>query len=101
MEGQEKRPIITDRLVIPLAGVVGAFLVIAPGLFWASNLTARVDNQDQIIADLKGRLQRSEDTTSRDSTRLAVVETNYTTVLSSLTEIKISLRKLEERFNLK
>jgi len=99
MEG--KTPLLADRIAIPLASVVGAFLVIAPGIMWASNLNARVDSQDQEMVDLKARIQRSEDTTVRDGTRITVVETNYATVLSTLSEIKSSLEKIETRFNLR
>lgn len=98
---EEKRPILTDRLVMPVAAAVAAFLVIAPGIMWASNLTTRANSQEQQISELKARLSKIEDDGQRDGTRLAVVEANYASVLQTLTEIKISLKKLEDRFNLK
>lgn len=98
---EEKRSILTDRLAVPLAAVVGAFLVIAPGIMWASNLTTRINIQDQEIAEMKSRIQRSEDLNNGNGTRLAVVEANYASVLATLVEIKQSLDKIETRFNLK
>jgi septal ring factor EnvC (AmiA/AmiB activator) len=98
---EEKRSILSDRLVVPLTAVISAFLVISPGIFWASNLTTRVNSQDRQIAELNTRIQANEDDDLRDNIRLTVVETNYASVLQTLTEIKVSLKKLEERFNLK
>lgn len=94
-----RKNVLTDRLVMPVAAVVSAFLVIAPGIMWASNLTARINAQDQMIAEMKIRLQRSEDDSVRDSTRLTVVETNYATVLTTLGDIKRSLEKIEGKFS--
>lgn len=101
MSSEDKRPILADRLVVPVAAAVAAFLVIAPGVMWASNLTTRANVQDQEIIELKTRITKVEDEGQRDGTRLAVVEANYASVLQTLTEIKISLKKLEDRFNLK
>lgn len=98
---EEKRPILTDRLVMPVAAAVAAFLVIAPGIMWASNLTTRINVQDQEMTEIKARLQRAEDSSQRDTTRLAIVETNYASVLATLTEIKASLKKIEDRFDVR
>lgn len=97
----EKRMFTTEKLVVPIAAVVAAFVFITPAIMWASNLTTRMNIQDQVITDLKTRLQHDEDTASRDSTRTAVLEANYAMVLSTLSEIKQSLEKIETRFNLR
>lgn len=97
----EKRLLTTERLVVPIAAVIAAFVFITPGIMWAANITTRMNIQDQAISDLKTRLQRDEDMTAKDSTRTAVLEANYATVLSTLSDIKQSLEKIETRFNLR
>jgi hypothetical protein len=98
---EEKKPVFVERLAVPLVAVVGAIIVLAPAFFWASNLSTHADVQSQEINELKTRMQRVEDANIADKTRLAIVETNYQSVLSALIEIKASLAKLEDKFNLK
>lgn len=101
MQSEDKKPIFADRLVMPVAAAVAAFIVVAPGVMWASNLTTRMNGHDQEMLELKARIVKVEDAGQKDGTRLAVVEANYSSVLQTLMEIKVSLKKLEERFNLK
>lgn len=94
------RPIIADRLVIPLASVIGAFVVITPAIIWASNITSRLDSTTQQLTEIKTQVLQNQNTSIKDGTRITVVETNYAAVLTSLNEIKQSLDKIETRFNL-
>lgn len=96
-----RKPIMFDRLAVPLIGVIAAFFLIAPGFFWASNISTRLNVQNQAIDELKTRLQRDENVSTQGNTRLAVVEANYASVLSTLTDIKASLEKLESHFSLR
>lgn len=97
---QQIRPIIADRLVIPLASVVGAFVVITPGIIWASSITNRIDAMTQQLTEIKSQVSQNQDMNIKDGTRLTIIETNYATVLMNLSEIKQSLDKIETRFNL-
>lgn len=86
---------------MPIAGVVGAFIIIAPGIMWASNLTARTNAADAQVYDLKSRVVELERQETTDGTRVTILETNYANVLLALSNIQISLEKLQTRFNVR
>lgn len=97
----EKRWIISDRIAVPAAVVIAAFLALTPTIMWAANTTSRLNLQEQQIAELKAQAQRASDASVDDATRITVLETNYTTILTTLAEIKQSFEKIETRLNLR
>lgn len=95
-----QKTIYANKTVVTLGAALSSLLVIIGGVMWLTTVSNKVDTLQKSVDNLTLAIVNTDKTSTANTTRIAVVETQYKQILDNFTDVKQALQKLKDRFNI-
>lgn len=93
------KPIYANKTVITLGGSLAVVSIVMGGVMWLTTIANNVAALQKSVDTLTSSIVNTDKNTTSNAMRIAVVETQYKQILDNLADVKQSLQKLKDRFN--